>query len=175
MAADGEDYWGHLALGFAELFMHRPDRALASVDRAVALNSNNAEAHAVRGTVLNFVGRPEEGLAELELAMRHNPHYPDWYLTPIGRAYYLLGRYDEGIPYLERLVNVNPEFVPPRATLAASYMAAGRSEDASAEVRGLLQLNPTLNGTQLRTMVPFSKEEDLDRYLNLLYKAGLPE
>jgi TolB-like protein/Tfp pilus assembly protein PilF len=175
VAADGEDYWGYTALGFAELFMHRPARALATVDRAVALNPNNADAHVVRGTVLNFLGRPEEGLAELELAMRHNPHYPDWYLTPIGRAYYLLGRYDEGIPYLERLVNVNPEFIPPRAILAASYMAAERSEEARAQVTELLQLNPTLTGTQLRTMVPFSKEEELDRYIDLLRQAGLPE
>ncbi len=175
VAADREDYWGHMALGFAELFMHRPDRALAAVDRAVALNPNSADAHAVRGAVLNFLGRPEEGLAELELAMRHNPHYPDRYLTPIGRAYYLLGRYDEGIPYLDRLVNVNPEFIPPRAILAASYMAAGRSDDARAQVTGLLQANPALTGTQLRTMVPFSKEEDLDRYLGLLRQAGLPD
>ena len=174
VAADGEDYWGYTALGFAELFMHRPERALAAVDRAVALNPNSADAHAVRGTVLNFLGRPEEGLAELELAMRHNPHHPDWYLTPIGRAYYLLGRYDEGIPYLARLVDVNPEFIPPRAILAASYMAAGRSEDARAQVTELLQQNPTLTSTQLRTMVPFSKEEDLDRYLGLLRQAGLP-
>ncbi|MDH3688151.1 MAG: tetratricopeptide repeat protein [Gammaproteobacteria bacterium] len=175
VAADGQDYWGYTALGFAELCMHHNDRALAAVDRAVALNPNNAEAHAVRGTVLNFLGRPEEGLAELELAMRHNPHYPDWYLTPVGRAYYLLGRYDEGIPYLERLVNVSPEFVPSRAILAASYMAVGRSEDARAQVTELLQVNPTLTSAQLRTMVPFSKEEDLDRYLNLLRQAGLPE
>ncbi len=175
VAADGEDYWGYTALGFAELFMHRPDRALAAVDRAVALNPNSADAHAVRGTVLNFLGRPEEGLVELELAMRHNPHYPDWYLTPIGRVYYLLGRYDEGLPYLARLVDVNPEFIPPRAILAASYMAAGRSEDARAQVTKLLQQNPTLTSTQLRTMVPFSKEEDLDRYLGLLRQAGLPE
>ena len=107
--------------------------------------------------------------------MRHNPHYPDWYLTPIGRAYYLLGRYDEGIPYLERLVNVNPEFFSPRGILAASYMSIGRTEDAQAQVAALLQSNPTLTSTQLRTMVPFSNEEDLDRYLDLLRQAGLPE
>jgi adenylate cyclase len=175
VAADGEDYWGYTALGFAELFMHRPDRALAAVDRAVALNPNNADAHTVRGAVLNFLGRPEEGLAELELAMRHNPHYPDWYLTPIGRAYYLLGRYDEGIPYLERLVNVSPEFISPRAILAASYMAAERTEDARAQVAALLQLKPSLTSIQFRSMAPFSKEEDLDCYLGLLRQAGLPD
>jgi adenylate cyclase len=175
VAEDGEDYWAHAALGFAELFKHRPDRALAAVDWAISLNPNNAEAHAIRGTVFNFLGRPEEGLVELELAMRHNPHYPDWYLTPIGRAYYLLGRYDEGIPFLDRLVNVNPEFIPARGLLAASYMAIGRTEDAQAQVAALLQSNPALTSTQLRTMVPFSNEEDLDRYLDLLRQAGLPD
>ena len=54
-------------------------------------------------------------------------------------------------------------------------MAAERSDDARAQVAELLQLNPTLTGSQLRTMVPFSKEEDLDRYVDLLRQAGLPE
>jgi Tfp pilus assembly protein PilF len=72
-------------------------------------------------------------------------------------------------------VNVNPEFISPRAILAASYMAAGRSEHARVQVTELLQLNPTLTGAQLRRMAPFSKEEDLDRYMDLLRQAGLPE
>jgi hypothetical protein len=54
-------------------------------------------------------------------------------------------------------------------------MATGRTEDAQAQVAALLQSNPTLTGAQLRTMVPFSNEEDLDRYMDLLRQAGLPE
>ena len=175
VSADRNDFWGHAALGYAELCSHRHDRALSSVDRAVALNPNNADARTIRGAVLSLLGRPEEGLAEVKLAMRHNPHHPDWYLTALGRAYFLLGRYDDAIPELERLVNVNPELVHGRALLACNYMALGRSDEARAEVAAIMQTTPNLTLTQLRTIMPLGREEDLDRYIDLLRQAGLPE
>ncbi|MEE8505368.1 MAG: adenylate/guanylate cyclase domain-containing protein, partial [Kiloniellales bacterium] len=74
IAADRNDFWGHAALGFAELCLHRHERALSALDRALALNPNSADVRTMRGMVLNFLGRPDEGLREVELAIRHNPH-----------------------------------------------------------------------------------------------------
>jgi adenylate cyclase len=109
IAADRNDFWGHAALGFAELCLHHHERALSALDRALALNPNSADVRTMRGMVLNFLGRPEEGLKDIELAIRHNPHHPDWYLIGIGRANYMLGRYEEAIPHIERLVAATPE------------------------------------------------------------------
>ena len=175
VAADRNDFFGHAALGFAELCMHRNDHALSALDRAVALNPNSADAHAVRGVALNFLGRPEEGLREVELAIRHNPHHPDWYLMGAGRAYYMLGRYEDAIPTLERLTTALPELTTGRLLLAAVYAAADRQVEAEAEVSSVLKDNPTLTLAYTRATVPFQKQEDLDRYLDLLRQAGLPE
>ncbi len=175
VSLDRADFWGHGALGFAELFMGHHERALASIDRAIALNPNSADAHAMRGVVLNYLGRAEEALPEMELAMRHNPHHPDWYLIGIGRSYYTLGRHDDAIPYLERLVNAGPEFVAGRVLLVANHMAAGRTDEARAEVTTILQTNPNLTLTQVRSMLPFSSEEYASQYLEQLRQAGVPE
>ena len=175
VAADRNDFFGHAALGFAELCMHRNDHALSALDRAGALNPNSADVHAVRGTVLNFLGRPEEGLREVELAIRHNPHHPDWYLMGAGRAYYMLGRYEDAIPTLERLTTALPELTTGRLLLAAVYAAADRQAEAEAEVSSVLKDNPTLTLAYTRATVPFQKQEDLDSYCDLLRQAGLPE
>ena len=39
----------------------------------------------------------------------------------------------------------------------------------------VLNGNPTLTLAFARATVPFQKEEDLERYLDLLRQAGLPE
>jgi adenylate cyclase len=175
IAADRNDFWGHAALGFAELCLHRHERALPALDRALALNPNSADVRAMRGMVLNFLGRPEEGLKDIELAIRHNPHHPDWYLIGIGRAYYMLGRYEEAVPLIERLVAATPELAVGRLLLVAVYVGSGRLDAARAEVSAYLEINPGLTIGQVRMIVPFQKEEDLERYCDLLRQAGLPE
>jgi len=175
VAADRNDFWGHAALGFVELCLHRHERALSALDRALALNPNSADARSMRGMVLNFLGRPEEGLQEIETAIQHNPHHPDWYLIGIGRAYYMLGRYEDAIPHVERIVTAMPELAVGRLMLMALYAASGRLDAARAEVSAHLKINPSLTIGQVRMIVPFQKEEDLEAYCDLLRRAGLPE
>jgi adenylate cyclase len=172
---DRSDFWSHGALGFSELFMGHHDRALASIDRAIALNPNNADVHALRGQALNFLDRPKEGLEEMELAVRHNPHHPDWYLLGFCRAYYVLGRHDEAAPYLERLTGARPEYVAARLAAAANNVALGRVDEARAEVERILEAKPNLTLTHVRALVPYKNEEALECYLGHLRQAGLPE
>lgn len=72
-------------------------------------------------------------------------------------------------------MDAGPEFVAGRVLLAANHMAAGRADEARAEITAILQANPNLTLTQIRAMAPFSKEENLNRYLDQLRQAGLPE
>ena len=175
VAADHNDFWGHAALGFAELVDHRHERALAALDRAVELNPNSADVHMMRGMVLNFIGRPEKGLEEALLAVRHNPHYPNWYLQGIGRSYFMLGRYEDAIPYAERLVTVAPEMALGRMLLTACYAAHGNLDGARAEMTACLEHHPDLNAQKVAEIVPLQRETDLAQYLDLLRSAGLPE
>jgi adenylate cyclase len=175
ISADRNDFWGYAALGFAELSMGRHDRALSAVDRAVALSPNNADARAIRAMVLNFLGHPEEALEEMERAVRLNPHHPDWYLIGLGRIHYMLGRHEDTIPPLQRLVDNAPDLAFGRLSLAANYLAVGRLEDGRAEIAAVLEASPSLTVAQVGAIVPFARQEDLDRYLDLLRQAGLPE
>jgi predicted Zn-dependent protease len=65
-------------------------------------------------------------LEEVTIAIRHNPNHPHWYLIAPGRALFMLKRYEEAVPFLERLVNASEDASTFRALLAATYMALGR-------------------------------------------------
>lgn len=175
VALDRSDFWGYGAISFTELFRRQHERAVASVDRAIALNPNSADAHALRGTVLNMFDRPDEGLAELQLAVRHNPHHVDWYLLGFGRAYYLLGQHDEAVLYLNRLVEASPNMATGRLLSAANLVALGRDEQAREDVANLIKTYPNLTLNQVRSMTPFSREDLLETYLDELRQAGVPD
>jgi tetratricopeptide (TPR) repeat protein len=75
------------------------DRAMAEYERVLELNSNDADLLAEMVDLLVLTGRAEDGVAQSKLAMRINPHYPDWYLWNLGMA----PAFDPGICQSERL------------------------------------------------------------------------
>ena len=173
--ADRNDYWSYGALGGAEIWMGHHERALSALDRAIALGPNSADIRALHGLVLNYLGRPEEGLADIELAIRLNPHHPDWYLIVWGRSLYLLGRHADAVPVLQRLVDSGTELLPSYLLMIANHMAIGRSNEARDVVPALLDVSPDFTLAQVPQFAPFKKKADLDRFLDLLRQAGLPE
>ncbi len=175
IACDRTDFWGHAILAFAELFRQNHDRAVSAIDRAIELNPNGADSRAMRAAIYNFIGRSEEALEEVTIAIRHNPNHPHWYLIAPGRALFMLGRYDEAVPYLERLVNASEDASTFRALLAATYMALGRDQEAKAQIGKALETFPNLNCTDVRYILPMKKTSEIDHFVGLLKQAGLPD
>ena len=175
IALDRSDFWGHAILAFAELFRQNHDRAITAIDRALELNPNGADSRAMRAAILNFVGRSEEALEEVMIAIRHNPNHPHWYLIAPGRAFYVLGRYEEAVPYLERLVNASEDASTFRALLAANYMMLNREAEAKHEIAIILEKFPTRTTTDLRSILPMTDTTITDQFVELLRQAGLPD
>ena len=59
--------------------------------------------------------------------------------------------------------------------LAASYANAGRLADAEWEIAELRTLDPELSIGSVREWAPFTTTEPLERLLDGLRQAGLPE
>jgi adenylate cyclase len=72
--------------------------------------------------------------------MRLNPHYPAVYLTDLGHAYYLTGRYEEAMAVLKRALIRAPDSLPTHTYLAAIYSELGREAEAGAEIVGVVRL-----------------------------------
>jgi adenylate cyclase len=175
ISANGRDFWGYATRGYVELFQHRHDRALASLERAVALGPNNADSRALHASVLAFSGETRDAADEMDLAVRLNPRFPDWYALIIGQVYFAAGRHQEAIVLLEDVLDRGTDLTEARLLLAANYAAAGRDEDARSQIAALLRDHPDANASHAVRQAPYRKREDLERYLTLLRGAGLPE
>ena len=163
-------------LGWVYLAKMRHEEAITEGRRAIALDPNDADSYAQLGNILNWAGKPEEGIGLIEKAMRLNPHYPFSYLFYLGHAYYLLGRNDEAIALMKRVVTRAPYFLPVHRHLAVLYQESGRQEEARAEVAAVLRIFPGASIEDSRQRCLYVREPALlERFFDGLRKAGMPE
>jgi adenylate cyclase len=108
------------------------DKAVQEAEKAIALDSNNATAHAALANVLVLAGQPEEGAEAIGKAMRLDPHYPPSYLEILGATQFWTGKYDKAIETVKQAIERNPENDIPRLYLAAGYARLGRINEGEA-------------------------------------------
>jgi adenylate cyclase len=105
--------------------------------------------------------------------MRLNPHYPDFYLTYLASAYWLLGRYEEVIATEKRHLARNPDQLMAYLNLAVSSSLLGQEAEARAAAADVLRLNPDFSVEMARQTWPYKDPEDLERAIAALRQAGL--
>lgn len=118
--------------------------AVASLERAIELDPNYADAYAFISYLYAGIGDPETGLDAIEKAMQLNPRYPFWYIRNRGIIYYLLGDYDKAIRDLEVATQKNPTSFIPRWWLAAAYAQSGDTGEAEWQIEELKELGHEL-------------------------------
>ncbi len=94
----------------------------------------------------------------------------------LGHAYFTAGRYEDAIATInQRYADFARNGTPPLGTLAAAYAATGQDEKARTAMKTFLGKHPGRTIANYRYPRLYKRKEDLDRYLDLLRKAGMPE
>jgi tetratricopeptide (TPR) repeat protein len=119
-------------------------RALAMADRAIALDSNSAEAYGARGLTMTRSWAPAEGIAvDFKRALALRPNSPDvhqWYAGVLARQ----GRYDEALTEVERAVALDPLAPGVRTGFSFVALTARRYDMVVEEATRALALEPSL-------------------------------
>ena len=96
--------------------------------RALDLNPNYAPAHHWYGNILlGPLGRHEEAIGELKRAQSLDP-LSLIINTDVGFAYYLARRYDDAFAQYQKVVAIDPAFVPVHYDLARYYQLMGKTD-----------------------------------------------
>jgi adenylate cyclase len=175
LTLDNNSRVGRYALAYTYLNMKQYDEALAENRRELDLDPNHAEGHGQRGLILNYVGRPAEGLEAIRTAMRLDPRHSFFYVWILGQAHFLLKQTEEAIAHFEKTIESNPNFAIGHLMLASAYAHAGRIEDAEWEAEEVFVLLPDFTLTAEREKAAYKDTAHLEYYLEGLRKAGLPE
>jgi len=173
LSLDDEDYLAHLALGQLYWLRREPEKAIAALERAIAINPNGAHAYANLGNSLTAIGKAEEGIKLVEKAIRLNPIPPDHYLLWLAEAYRVLGRYEDAIEVTKEVLRRSPNNWFGHIVLIAAYSASDRQEEAHHQAQELLRLDPSFSLDKYAEIVLIKDEAEFERYIDDLRKAGL--
>ena len=157
------------------LSQRQHEAAIEAALRTVEVHPNYADGHATLAFVLSYSGRLDEALQALNRALQINPRSSGVYLGLEGRILFLLGRYDDAVTVLEESIDRNPGFDRTRMHLAASYARLGRLDDAGWAVEEALNINPEITLETERREVLYSRQSDIENYIEALRLAGVPE
>jgi adenylate cyclase len=175
--AVGDDPTALTALATATtLLLGNLNRAGHFVDRALALDGNNAWAWSRRGFIEAYAGRAESAIAAFEHAMRLSPLDPFSFNSNngMGFANFVLGRYDLAIEWTLRGVREKSGMTWAHRDLAVYNALAGNMEEAKRSIAELTALRPGLTIAKVGEALRFVEPAALRRYLEGLRMAGLP-
>jgi adenylate cyclase len=177
---DENDAWVQCVLGLDQFTAKQPDKAIGHYKKAIALNPSFALGHGYLALQLAFIAsETDEAIEQAENAMRLSPRDPELYhfLYAIGMAHFVAGRYDDAVTWAENAENERPASIGfgPLRLLAASYAHLGRLDEAREAFASVLEATPHISATGIRNAIHFGRPEDLERYLDGLSRAGLPE
>lgn len=107
--------------------------AMRTIDQAIALDGQLAEAHAVRGLLLSFLNQEEKAIVELRLALQINPTMSDA-ATWLASSLISVSRRREAREILEDVVKRDPTFGPAFNNLISNYVRDVDNDRADALV-----------------------------------------
>ena len=105
------------------------DKAEAAARKALKLDPDSAEAHAIMGSVHTAMDRNEESRAELEKALRINPNI-SWAHETLSVLHGSLGRFDEAINHVQKACYLDPLSPSPVRILTNILRAEGKVDEA---------------------------------------------
>jgi TolB-like protein/class 3 adenylate cyclase/cytochrome c-type biogenesis protein CcmH/NrfG len=178
LAVDDSNAEAYCLLSVVYMSRRQHDKAVEYGERALALAPNFTDITATIAIPFMYSGRPEEAIELVKNAMRLSPYYPAWYLPVLGFAYRFTGQYEEAIALLETWrARANPRSALPYLFLAITYEEAGRGEEAQIAVAEILKRKPkaSITGYLKAKTFPYKYQADIDKVVDSLRKAGLPE
>jgi adenylate cyclase len=177
VALDDKDGFTHYALGRVLGLAGQGDRAIAEMEKSVALNPSFAHGYHGLGYFLTWYGRAADGIPMLDMAMRLSPHDPILWAMQTYRAFCCINikNYDEAAAWARKARNSRSDQFWPHITLAVALARQDQLDEARAAIEEARRVKPDISLSVIQRLLPHLHPEYLERYIDALRNAGLPE
>jgi len=169
----------HALLSRVRMIRKEHDKALAAIERSVALAPNNSRMLALHAHQLMLLGRGDESVTVVERAIRLHPTNRLSLLRLASRVYYFATRYDKAIEVAQKYLEHDPKRTSPRVILIASLVAKGREDEARAQAAKLVEQRPGYSITRTHSrrgfFHSFADPQHWELLVTRLKQAGLRE
>lgn len=150
-------------------------RAEAAAQKAIALDSENAEAHAALGLIaMNYEWDWPKAEREFKLALRLNPNDSTahhWYGDYLGAQ----GRFEEGLAEIQRAQDLDPLSLAIASDRGKLLYFSRRYDDAIVQLRRTAEMDPSFQQTHYwlaRAYAEKRMKPELDAELSILRRVA---
>ena len=118
--------WALMAMGYRSLreLGFESNDGMTAAERALALNQELVEAHAVKGYILLMKGDTDAAGTEIEIALKREPESYEANRAA-GRLHYILRNYETAAKYFEKTISLMDADVNSMGMLIGCYKALG--------------------------------------------------
>jgi adenylate cyclase len=180
LALQPDNMWGHFHKGVIYYAKRQFGPSITENETVIALDPNNAWAHAFASFQKEYLGRAEDGFAGIETAFRLSPRDPGapyWQMWTCA-LHDQLAQWEQAIPWCEKSIAGNPQLFYTYVFLAAANAWAGHDKEAKDAAAQLQKVYP---GYTVQTWAGRHMSDDptynaqYQRIIEGLRKAGVPE
>jgi len=177
VALDGNNALAHACLSNVLLMAGDHLGGLAEAERALAMCPNLAFGYWRKGLALIRLGRPREGLEDLQRSLRLEPRGSNLVLrlTHVAAGHYFVRAYEVAAENAQQAIRAFPEHPQPYRWLAAALGQLGRIEEAKKALDKAIATAPGSFDMYLRQLAQLFRPEDYAHMLEGLSKAGWKE
>lgn len=175
-----EDPWGHVAAGYANLFIDNdPEQGIESLRRALSLNPNVSIAHYLIALASTYLGRTDTAFQHADLAERLRPRdllahgNAGAHDNVRATACFVTGRYCDGINFARKAITQNPKQTSAYRALTLNSAMAGQIREAGRALQAVKRLAPEVQRfvTEVQTLYP--DKSVYRKYVEAFRVAGL--
>ncbi len=152
--------------------------AQAEIESAIRLNPLSAEPHRTMGRILVDLGKYSEAVEAMKEALSLCPNDPTIgiVMARLAEAYFHLGEYEQAAQWSRKALRgaIAPRLWG-RATLLAALGHKGDTDGAKRVLTEMLAQRPEFSLAFIRENYPNTQPDAVDRYVDGLRKAGVPE
>jgi TolB-like protein len=157
--------------------LEEPENGVAFLARAVALDPNSAVARNWNGWAQIYLGNIDAAIEQFSAAMRLSPLDPRLFLPQTGMAYahFFAGRYEDSLSWATSAIQRQSNFPGAQRMVMANLAMAGRIAEARRACDAILQTDPTLCISGIKSKTPLRRLEDIEKLGQAYRIAGVPE
>jgi tetratricopeptide (TPR) repeat protein len=173
---DPRDARGLAVAGHVRGFLHhRIPEALALTRQALEINPALPAAWTFSGMAHAYAGELETARRHLKRALALLPRNPHAFFTEAGLATVemLLGNFAATVEIGHGVLQLQPRFTAALRAQIAALGHLGRAEEARAQVRALLDIDPGFTLQRFRAAMPYVRRRDADHFIRGLRAAGV--
>jgi TolB-like protein len=166
---------GHVVLGYLSLLNRKHDEALASCERAIGIRPSCSLAHGILASVRNYCGDSSNAIKNVREALLLERIYPPWMINILAAAYRDSGKVRLSIPAAREALRLDSQQTEARVILCSDYNLENARDDARQIAQEIIGAEPTFRLSTYAAKQPYKYGETLDRVINVLRDAGLPD